>query len=120
MTERDDWRFPEWDALVGQAMEARVLGQTERFEQVRADVLTRIVLSPDLNPVDRKCVAAAIRDELDDFALDAAGEERPTTVARVIAERGLPSPVSVHNLEPPTCCVPSARRTTGPRRRCAG
>jgi hypothetical protein len=97
--ERDDWRFPEWDALIGQAFEARMLGQQDRFEQLRTDVLARIVLAADLTPADRQRVARLVRDELDDSALGAAGEERQTTVAGLVASRGLPDPAAVRDLD---------------------
>ena len=98
MAERDDWRFPEWDALIGQATAARVLGQGDRFRQLRDEVLSRIVLSADLTPADRKRVAIVVRDELDTFELGAVGQEKPDTVAGVVEQRGLPSAISVRDL----------------------
>ncbi|MFC7530847.1 hypothetical protein [Actinoplanes sp. GCM10030250] len=99
MPERDDWRFPEWDVLIGQAQEAQLLGQADRFQQIRADVLTRVVLSADLTPDDRRRVARLIRDELDSFSLGAAGEERTVTVGGLVETHGLPDAMTVRDLD---------------------
>ncbi|MEU8242651.1 hypothetical protein AB0C07_30725 [Actinoplanes missouriensis] len=99
LPERDDWRFPEWDTLIGLANEAQLLGHTERFAQLRADLLSRVVTAPDLTPDDRRRVARLVRDELDGFTLGASGEDRPKTVAGMVETRGLPTAAAVRDLD---------------------
>jgi hypothetical protein len=100
VAERDDWRFPEWDALIGQALAAQVQGQLDRYEQLRTDLLARIVTSADLTPTDRIRVATLVRDELAAFRLGAAGEAGPDTIAGLVAARGLPDRLAVAHLTP--------------------
>lgn len=88
--ERDDWRFPEWDRLIGQAQAAQIGGKVDDAKALRQEVLSRIVLSGDLTPVDRKRVAKLVKDELDAFELGAAAEERLGSVSSLVAQRGLP------------------------------
>ncbi|HEU4348272.1 MAG TPA: hypothetical protein VFR35_10835 [Actinoplanes sp.] len=96
--DRDDWRFPEWDGLIGEAMAAQVLGQIDRFQQLRTDVLARIVTSADLTPTDRLRVASLVKNELDGFALGASGEDRHDTLVGLVKSRGLPDRLAVQHL----------------------
>jgi hypothetical protein len=86
-TERDDWRFPELDALIRAAGEAFIRDETETFTARRTDAIARAWNSADLTPVDRKRVALLVKDELDglselgvvpgaDRALDSIALER--------------------------------------------
>lgn len=63
--ERDDWRFPELDALIRGAGEAAINGYAEMFRDRRTEAITRAWNSPDLTPVDRQRVAALVADEID-------------------------------------------------------
>ena len=56
-TERDDWRFPELDALIKAAQVAAVEGNKEAYDRRRIDALARAWNSSDLVGVDHKRVA---------------------------------------------------------------
>jgi len=88
--ERDDWRFPEWDRLIGRSQAAQISGKVDEAKALRQEVLSKIVLSGDLTPVDRKRVGKLVKDELDAFDLGAAGGERLSSVSSLVAQRGLP------------------------------
>lgn len=62
--ERDDWRFPQIEALIRRAKEAFFAGEERAFARYRDDALVMAITSPDLTRPDRKRVALAIRDEL--------------------------------------------------------
>jgi hypothetical protein len=63
--DRDDWRFPELDALIRSAGEAFIRGQEQTFADLRKDAIARAWNSPDLIPADRKRVALLVKEELD-------------------------------------------------------
>jgi hypothetical protein len=64
-TERDDWRFPELDALIRAAGEAAIKGYTEMFRDRRTEAITRAWNSPDLTPIDRYRVATLVAEQID-------------------------------------------------------
>jgi hypothetical protein len=97
-TDRDDWRFPAWDALIGRTLRARIEGQEDDFRARKASLLGQIFASPDLTPADRPRVAQLVKEELDAFTLGAAGDEQPDTVADIVASRGLPDSLAVASL----------------------
>ena len=67
-TERDDWRFPELDALIRSAGEALIRGHRETYQDLRTDAIARAWNSVDLTPTDRTRVALLVTDELDSLA----------------------------------------------------
>lgn len=85
LAERDDWRFPELDALIRSAGEALVRNREEAHADRRKDAITRAWNSPDLIPSDRKRLALLVREELD----APPGGDR--TIQAIAAQR-LPAP----------------------------
>lgn len=76
-TERDEWRFPELDALVKAATEALVHNRESVYADRRREAIARAWNSPDLIPVDRKRLALLISEQLDgDRTLDAISYHR--------------------------------------------
>jgi hypothetical protein len=63
--ERDDWRFPELDALIRSAGEALIRGHRETYRDLRTDAVARAWNSVDLAASDRTRVALLVTDELD-------------------------------------------------------
>ena len=57
------------------AAAAQAQGYTEQFQQLKGDVLGRIVASPDLVVHDRKRVAKLVSDEFAAMTLGASGVE---------------------------------------------
>jgi hypothetical protein len=88
--DRDDWRFPELDELIGQAGRAAINGWADMFEDCRKAAITRAWTSPDLTPADRKRVAKLVADEI-----EAAGKlgavPGPDQSLEVIADERLPA-----------------------------
>lgn len=66
--DRDDWRFPELDALIRAAGEAFLRGHRDAYADIRTDAIARAWNSADLTSVDRRRVALLVRDELDGLA----------------------------------------------------
>jgi hypothetical protein len=64
--ERDDWRFPRFETLIRSAKQSFYAGETQAFERHRDDVLAEVLNSPDLTLPDRRRVALAIRDEINE------------------------------------------------------
>ena len=64
-TERDDWRFPELDALVQRAGVAYLEGHEDEYRARRTEAVARAWSSPDLIPNDRKRVARLVAEEID-------------------------------------------------------
>jgi hypothetical protein len=64
-TERDDWRFPELDALIRAAGSAYINGYLDESNDRRTDAIARAWNSPDLIPADRIRVAKLVADEID-------------------------------------------------------
>lgn len=64
--ERDDWRFPDLDALVRAAGSSYVEGRPEEAVARRKEAILRAWNSPDLTPADRKRVAALVAAEIDE------------------------------------------------------
>lgn len=64
-TERDDWRFPELDALIRTAGEAFIRGQKDVYADRRTEAIVKAWNSTDLVPADRKRVALLVKEELD-------------------------------------------------------
>lgn len=88
--ERDDWRFPELDALIRTAGEAYIKGYADQFEDVRTDAVARAWNSPDLTPADRKRVAKLVADEIDALR-DLHAAPGPDRSIEKIAMQALPS-----------------------------
>jgi hypothetical protein len=63
--DRDDWRFPELDALIRTAGDALIRGQQEAFASWRTEAISRAWNSLDLTPTDQKRVALLVQEELD-------------------------------------------------------
>ena len=64
-TERDDWRFPDLDALIRTAGQAFIQGEQSLFTAKRTEAIARAWNSADLTPMDRKRVALLVKGELD-------------------------------------------------------
>lgn len=64
-TERDDWRFPDLEELIGQAGVAAIEGHADTFRARRTEAIARAWVSADLTPNDRKRVAKLVADEID-------------------------------------------------------
>jgi len=64
-TERDDWRFPELDAVIRAAGEALIRHHRDTYEDLRTDAIARAWTSADLTVGDRRRVALLVADELD-------------------------------------------------------
>jgi hypothetical protein len=64
--ERDDWRFPDLEELIGQAGLAAIEGHADTFKARRAEAIARAWTSADLTPNDRKRVAKLVADEIDE------------------------------------------------------
>jgi hypothetical protein len=64
-TERDDWRFPELDALVRAAGEALIRNHRDTYEDLRTNAIARAWTSADLTVGDRRRVALLVANELD-------------------------------------------------------
>jgi hypothetical protein len=65
--ERDDWKFPDIQDLLNDAVEAAARGEQEAFDAFKRVLLTKVLQSPDLTVADRRRVALAIKQELDDL-----------------------------------------------------
>jgi hypothetical protein len=88
-TERDDWRFPELDALIRAAGEAFLRGHRDTYQDLRTDAIVRAWNSTDLAPADRQRVALLVTEEFDRLGQLGAipGPER---TLHEIASGGLP------------------------------
>ena len=64
-SDRDDWRFPEIDALIREAGDALIRGQQGAFASWRTEAISRVWNSPDLTPTDQKRVALLVKEEFD-------------------------------------------------------
>lgn len=95
--ERDDWRTPDLDRAISEALYAKDLGRTADFTRQREQALSLIWFSADLTPAQRRQVAAAVKEELAEAAPGAAGTGE-ATVAAIVDRRGLPSRSEVADL----------------------
>lgn len=66
-SERDDWRFPDLDALIREAGEALLRGHDDTYRDLRTDAVSRAWNNPDLTAVDRRRVALLVAEELDEL-----------------------------------------------------
>lgn len=66
-TERDDWRFPQLDALIRTAAEAALNGYKDTYQSLRVQAIASAWNSADLTPTDRRRVARLVADEIDHF-----------------------------------------------------
>ena len=73
--ERDDWRFPEIEDLLGRARTARAHRDQPAFEAFRNAAMEVAARSPDLSDPDRRRVPLAIKAALDEEAGAGAGAE---------------------------------------------
>lgn len=89
--DRDDWRFPELDALIRAAGEAFIHGHHDAYADMRTDAIARAWNSTDLTSVDRRRVALLVRDELDRLA-ELGVVPGPERALDDIAEQRLPDP----------------------------
>jgi hypothetical protein len=94
---REDWRTPDLDRAVMEALYARDIGRAEEFERLRAEALSRIYFSADLTPGQRKQVAVSVKEEMSETAPGAValGE---MTLAAIVERRGLPARQEVRDL----------------------
>jgi hypothetical protein len=95
--ERDDWRTPDLDRAISEALYAKDLGRTDDFGRQREQALSLVWFSADLTPTQRRQVASVVRDELAEAAPGAAGGGAPT-LAAIIDRRGLPTKREVADL----------------------
>jgi hypothetical protein len=77
--EREDWRFPQLDALIRAAFEAALNGYQDRYLAIRAQAIVSAWNSADLTPIDRRRVAKVVADEIDNFANQADADVRLDT-----------------------------------------
>jgi hypothetical protein len=89
-SEREDWRTPDLDEAINTALYAQSTGRYQEYEQRRAEALGKIWLSPDFTPPQRKQLALAVRQELDQTVPGAAAEGG-MTIKEIVGRRGLPS-----------------------------
>lgn len=90
--ERDDWKFPDLDRLISEALRAQALGRMDDYEAFRNEALAKAVTSPDLTVPDRRRVSQAIREELgevEERGLGATGDEVPGLEA-IMSRRAIP------------------------------
>jgi hypothetical protein len=87
---RQDWRTPDLDEAINAALYAQSAGRHQEYEQHRAQALGKIWLSPDFTPPQRKQLALAVRQELDQTVPGAAAEGG-MTIKEIVERRGLPS-----------------------------
>jgi hypothetical protein len=66
--ERDNWRMPNIEEPLSQAIRATVEGEAEKAKQYKTAALLVVWQSPDLAVQDRRRVAKAIEDELAEIA----------------------------------------------------
>lgn len=89
--ERDDWRFPDLDALIRAAGTAHLEGLPDAYRARRAEAVTKAWNSPDLTPNDRLRVAHLVATELDRVRDLGAVPEPGRNLQKAAAEH-LPSP----------------------------
>ena len=89
-TLRDDWRFPELDALIRAAGSAYINGYLDESNDRRTDAIARAWNSPDLIPADRIRVAKLLADEIDS-ARQLHAVPGPDRSLGVIAPQSLPA-----------------------------
>jgi hypothetical protein len=94
---REDWRTPDLDEAINAALYAQSVGRQEEYQQRRAEALARIWLSPDFTPPQRRQLALAVRQELDQ-AVPGAAAEGGMTVKEIVERRGLPSRAEAQRL----------------------
>ena len=90
-SERDDWRFPELDALIRAAGDDLIRGYEESFAERRTEAIARAWNSPDLTPPDRRRVALLVKEELDGLGGLGAVPGADSTLES-LAPRRLPAP----------------------------
>jgi hypothetical protein len=89
--ERDDWRTPDLDMAIAAALNARDNDHAkEAYKRLYAEALSKIYLSPDFTPSQRKKMAKIVKEELDDTSYGSASGGG-VTLAEIVARRGLPS-----------------------------
>ena len=89
--ERDDWRFPDLEELIGQAGAAAIEGHEDTFRARRTEAIARAWASTDLTPNDRKRVAKLVADEIDDVKQSARCPDLTGASTNIVALR-LPAP----------------------------
>jgi hypothetical protein len=90
-TERDDWRLKNIQEPLDKAIEALIQGEKEKAESFKRMALITAMQSPDLAVYDRRRVALAIKEELDqiaDLGLGAVGDE-PRNLNQIFAARAM-------------------------------
>jgi len=94
---REDWRTPDLDEAINAALYAQSIGRHEEYQQRRAEALGKIWLSPDFTPPQRRQLALAIKQELDQTVPGAAAEGG-MTIKEIVERRGLPSRAEAQHL----------------------
>jgi hypothetical protein len=96
--ERDDWRTPDLDMVIAAALNARDNDDAEKVYKRRYDeALSKIYLSPDFTTGQRKKLAKAVKEELDDTSYGAVSEGG-MSLAEIVTRRGLPDDSEVEFL----------------------
>jgi hypothetical protein len=89
--QREDWRLPHFETLIGEAIDAHFAGKTEEFEGLRNALLAEVWKSPELTPLDRRRVAIAIAEELKEItSLGAGATGTPQSTLEEIVDRRAP------------------------------
>jgi hypothetical protein len=94
---RADWRTPDLDEAINAAIYARDVGRHEEYQQRRAEALGKIWLSPDFTAPQRRQLALAVKQELDQ-AVPGAAAEGGMTIKEIVERRGLPSRAEAQRL----------------------
>jgi hypothetical protein len=94
---REDWRTPDLDRAVSEALYARDIGRADEYERLLAEALSQICFSADLTPTQRKQVAVSVKEELAE-AVPGAVAPGEMTLAAIVARRGLPDHREVTHL----------------------
>lgn len=95
--ERDDWRTPDLDRAIGEAAYAKDLGRAEEYQRALSDALSKIWFSADLTTVQRRQLAAAVKEELG-AAEPGAVAPGELTAEAIVTRRGLPSRREIQHL----------------------
>jgi hypothetical protein len=92
-SERDNWRMPNIEEPLNQAIKATVEGDAEKAKQYLTATLAVIWQSPDLAVYDRRRVADAIKAELVDIAAQPRGlvAAAPRSLDEIVKSRVTPT-----------------------------
>ena len=96
---RDNWRMPNIEEPLNQAIQATILGETDKADGYKKAALLVIWQSPDLAVQDRRRVADAIEAELADVAGQPLGAEpaEVRSLEEIMKVRGMPVREAVYS-----------------------